>query len=587
MPRFKRMASVLLLMLLAACTKPAPPPSPNPPEVTKPAEPAGPQPPKGFDQWLQYMTAEEKVGQLLWFGLPGTTPSPEAQELIAQGKAGGFIFFGRQGTDPSVLRHLIDELQKLASSRGRFTPGLIISVDQEGGRVQRFLEQGFTPWPGAMAIGATGSEAYAEQVARAMAQELRQIGINLNLAPDADVNNNPANPVIGVRSFGEDPRMVSRLVAASVRGFRAGGVAATAKHFPGHGDTSVDSHLALPVVGHPIERLEKVELPPFRAAIEAEVDAILAAHVIFSAVATDGLPATLSPKVLQGLLKEQLGFKGLVITDAIDTMKAITDNYGVEKAIVMAVQAGADALLVTESFGRHSELHGILLKAVQNGEIPQARLDDAVRRNLELKARLGLLPGTKPSLPARTAEAQPSQLAAKVGADALTLVRNKHLPLKLTTDQMILAIGPGYAAKVTGTEGVLTALGAGLKAQHQNVQEVTLGYTPGAESLAAARALAAKASVIVYAVFNGHNSPEHQAFLKELIASGKPVIVVGMGEPYELTALPQIQTYIAAYGYQTPNLQGVGALTFGKAPAKGKLPVRIPGLYPLGHGLSL
>lgn len=586
MLRFARLWSALVaLVIFTGCSRPAPPSPPSPPS---PPESEANQPPRSIDQWLAYLSPAEKVGQLFWFGLQGITPSAEAQELLAEGKAGGFIFFARQGTDPAVLRNLTDQLQQHAAKRERFTPGLLISVDHEGGRVQRFLDD-FTPWPSAMAIGATRSEAYAEQVARAMAQELLSIGVNLNLAPVADVNNNPANPVIGVRSFGEDPQLVARMVSATVKGFRDEGLGGVAKHFPGHGDTNVDSHKELPTVGHAVDRLNKVELVPFRAAIAADVDAIMAAHVIFPAVATDGLPATLSPKVLQGLLKQTLGFKGLVVTDAMDTMKAITDHYGVENGLILALQGGADAVLITESFGRQAQLYGLVLKAVQDGRIPKDRLDDAVRRNLSLKARLGLLPGVK-SLqrsPAQSDAAQHRRLAQQVGADALTLVRNQHLPLKLNQEQMILALGPSYAAKVNGIDGVATALGAGLKAHHENVQEVTLDYTPAPESLAAARALAAKAAVIVYGLFNGQSYPGHQAFLKELLNSGKPVIVVGMGEPYELTAVPQIQTYVAAYGYQAPNLQGVGALLFGKAPAKGKLPVSIPGLYPLGHGLSL
>lgn len=579
----RRCAGLLALALavMAGCSKPAPDP---PPADSKPL------PPKGVEQWLKYLTPEEKVGQVIWFGLQGITPGAEAQELIQQGKAGGFIFFGRQGTDPAVLRNLTGQLQALAANQGRFAPGLLISVDHEGGRVQRFLTD-FTPWPGAMAIGATRSEAYAEQVARAMAKELLGIGVNVNLAPIADVNINPENPVIGIRSFGEDPQLVAGLVSATVKGFRAEGMGAVAKHFPGHGDTHLDSHLALPTVKHPLERLATVELVPFRAAMGAGVDAIMTAHVIFPAVATDDLPATLSSQVIQGLLKEKLGFKGVVVTDAIDTMKAITDTFGVEKGMIMALQAGADALLVTESFGRHQHLYGVILEAVKDGRIAPARLDDAVRRNLTMKARLGLLPGVKSPearLAGRTFSlGEHRKLALQVGADALTLVRNKHLPLDLKQDQMVLAIGPAYAGKVNGTDGVLTALGAGLRAHHENVQEVALGYTPSPEGVEAVRALAAKAAVIVYGVFNGHQYAEHQALLQELMATGKPVIVVGMGEPYELTALPEIQTYIAAYGYQVPNLQGVGALILARAPAKGKLPVSIPDRYPFGHGLSL
>lgn len=571
----------LAILLMAGCTKPA---SVN--NVSRSTS-------RDLDWWLKQLTLEEKVGQLFWFGLPDSTLGPETTQLIKEGKAGGFVFFARQGDDPAALRRLTEQMQALTLQRERPTPGLVISVDHEGGLVQRWMT--LTTWPGNMAIGATGSEAYAEQVAAAMAQELKAVGITMNLSPVADVNNNPANPVIGIRSFGEDPQAVGRLVTAAVRGTQSEGISAVVKHFPGHGDTSVDSHKALPSVAQPMERLKAVELVPFQSAIGADVDAVMAGHIIFPAVATDGLPATLSPKVLQGLLKEQMGYEGMVVTDAIDSMKAITDNWGLEHALVMAINAGADAVLVTDSFGRQADLYAAVLTAAKDGRISSERLDDAVRRQLTLKAKRGLLPaeGARPPIPADAAAVAAAvdseahrKLALHVGVDALTLVRNHDLPLKLTSDQMLLVIGPSYAAKVTETPGVATALGAGLKAEHPNVQEVTLDRRPTATQAATVRNLAAKASAIVYGVYNGQDYPEQQRLIKELIATGKPVVVVGMGEPYELTVLPQIQTYVAAYGYQIPNLQGVGALLMGKAAPKGRLPVSIPHLYPVGYGLS-
>jgi beta-N-acetylhexosaminidase len=591
-PRLLLSAGLALGLLTAGCSRPAPLPPKEPGGVTQP-QPT-PKEERTVDWWLKQMSVEEKVGQLFWFGLSDNTLSSETEQLIKEGKAGGFVFFARQGNDPVQLRQLTDRMQALTFQHGRPYPGLVISVDHEGGLVQRWTAP-FTTWPGNMAIGATRSEAYAEQVAAAMAQELTGIGITMNLSPDSDVNNNPANPVIGIRSFGEDPALVGKLVAAAIKGTQSQKISAVAKHFPGHGDTNTDSHKALPAVNHPWDRLDKVELVPFRSAIAADVDVIMSAHIIFPAVATDGLPATLSPKVLQGLLKDQMGYKGVVVTDAIDTMKAITDNWGLDKSLVMAINAGADALLVTESFGQQGALYNIVLKAVQDGTIPQARLEDAVRRQLTLKAKRGQLPaeGAKAAAPAEASAVLAAvnseahrQLALQVGSDALTLVRNKHLPLKLADEKLVLAIGPSYSAKATGTPDVFTALGAGLKAQHANVREVTMDRRPTAAQLESARQLAGQASAIVYSTYNPSDYPEQMAFIKELIAAGKPVIVVATGEPYDLTTLPEIQTYVAAYGYQTPNLQGVGALVFGKAPPKGKLPVSIPNLYPIGHGLS-
>jgi beta-N-acetylhexosaminidase len=591
LPRLLLSAGLALGLLAGGCSKPAPPAPPQQNQGTT-------QPPakeeRTVDWWMKQLTVEEKVGQLFWFGLADNTLSQESAQLIKDGKVGGFIFFARQGNDPVQLRQLTDGLQALTFQHGRPMPGLVISVDHEGGLVQRWTSP-FTTWPGNMAIGATRSEAYAEQVAAAMAQELTGIGINMNLSPDSDVNNNPANPVIGIRSFGEDPQLVAKLVTAAIKGTQSQNVAAVSKHFPGHGDTNTDSHKALPAVNKTLDQLEKVELVPFRSAIAANVDAIMSAHILFPAVATDGLPGTLSPKVLQGLLKDQLGFKGVVVTDAIDTMKAITDNWGLDKSLVMAINAGADAVLVTESFGKQASLYDLVLKAVKDGTIPQARLDDAVRRQLTLKSNRGLLPAEGAKAPAPVdyktvlaavdSEAH-RKLALQVGSDALTLVRNKDLPLKLTDNNLVLAIGPSYAAQVTGSPDIFTALGAGLKAEHANTKEVRFDRRPSAAQLDQARQLVAQASAIVYSAYDPRDYPEQIAFIKELVATGKPVIVIATGEPYDLTVLPEVKTYVAAYGYQTPNLQGVGAMVFGKASPKGKLPVSIPNLYPIGHGLS-
>jgi beta-N-acetylhexosaminidase len=588
----KQLLSVALIagLMASACTgggkKPTPPVSTPPVAETppKPAEPAG----RTVDWWMQQMSLEEKVGQLFWFGLPEAATTPEAEQLVKEGKVGGFIFFARQGNDPEQLRKMTGRLQALAKERQRPTPGLVISVDHEGGIVQRWGPPYFTTWPGNMAIGATRSEAYAEQVAAAMAQELSSVGVTMNLAPDVDVNVNPANPVIGVRSYGEDPELVARLATASIKGTQNQQVSAVAKHFPGHGDTAVDSHMAMPTVNHPMDRLEKVELVPFKAAMAAGVDVVMTAHIMFPAVATDLHPATLSQPVIQGLLKDKLGFKGVAVTDAIDSMKAITDNYGLERALVMAIQAGVDVLLVTDSFAKQASFHAQIVQAVKDGRIPEARLNDAVRRNLELKAKRGLLPetGAKPAAPAAVNSEANQKLSLQVGADALTLVRNKHLPLKLKPEQTVLAVGPSYGRQVTGTPDVRTSLGAGLAAVHPIVKEIALEKKPSAANIAAVKDAARTADVIVYGVANAKSYPDHQALIRDLIATGKPVIVVGMGEPYDLTSLPEIETYVAAYGYQDSNLRGVGALLFGQAPPKGKLPVSIPGLYPFGHGLT-
>lgn len=562
------LAATLPLLLVAACSKPAPSVPPGP-VTTPPIE--NPKPTdRTVDWWLAQMTTEEKVGQLLWFGLPGPEVSPEAAALVKEGKAGGFILFARNITDPDQVADLTGGLQRLTFERGRPTPGLFISVDQEGGLVERFKAP-FTSWPGAMAIGATGNPSRARDVGAAIAQELKAVGINMNLAPDADVTNNPANPVIGVRSFGSDPVKVGEFVAEAVKGTQAEGISAVAKHFPGHGDTGTDSHLALPVIQADRKRLDQVELVPFRAAIQTTVDAIMVAHIAFPALEPDGLPATLSKRIITDLLKGELGFQGVVVTDAIDTMKAVTDHWGKTESFIKAVQAGADALLVTESFGEQATLYDAVLQAARSGQITQERLDDAVRRSLTLKAKRGLLPAEGAQAPVAQHPVKLDteahwNLAREIGAEALTIVRKGGLPLKLSTEQNLLVVSP---SSLTTRNWGMTDLGLSLRDGHVNTTELLIDRTPTAEQAAAVRAAAGKAAAIVWAV----DSPNQAS--RALINEIKPDVFVGLGEPFDIATLPVDSAYLAAYGFRPTNLQRTGAVILGLMEAKGRLPVTL------------
>lgn len=282
------------------------------------------------------MSLAADAGQLFVIGFPGTEPDSDVESLIRDEGVGGVILFARNLVDPPQVRRLTAHLQSFSSALP-----LLIATDQEGGIVLRIGSDGAeaTPWPGAMSLGAAASADLTRRVGAGIARELRAMGINMNLAPVLDVNVNPSNPVIGVRSFGADPHRVAENGVAYIEGHHEAGVLATAKHFPGHGDTAFDSHLALASVPHAIDRLEAVELIPFRRAIAAGVDAIMTAHVAFPAVEPDpATPATLSPAVLTGLLRQRLGFDGLVITDCME-MKAIADHVGTVEGAVRAIAA--------------------------------------------------------------------------------------------------------------------------------------------------------------------------------------------------------------------------------------------------------
>jgi len=565
------------------------------------------------DRWLQKMTLEEKVGQLFMLGFQGRTISYELSRAIEGGRVGGVIIFERNVTDAAQLAELNAQLQAKARARG---PGLFIAVDQEGGPIAR-LRRGFTVFPSSMAIGATTSPELAYQAARQVALELAAVGINMNLAPVLDVNNNPANPVIGIRSFGEDPHLVGELGVAQLRGYRDGGIIAVGKHFPGHGDTAVDSHLGLPVVAYPRSRLEQVELIPFKMAIGDSIDAIMTAHIVFPAIdQTPGLPATLSPGVLQKFLRQELGFDGLIITDALDVMKAITDHFGKDKAIVKAVQAGADILLLAESFGEQEALYNILLDAVRRGEISEARINESVRRILKVKAKYGLLPGVAgsptggaqsrlpvsddPAAGKATTGIDPTtgsvstpaarDLAARIARQAVTLVRNEGglLPLKNLSGKRIVVFTPAIAGTYYNepATSLRSWIGETISRRHTLTWELQYSRRPTAAQVDKALEMAASADLVIFGSHNLNLEPEAIKFAQRIAATGKPMVLVALGNPYDLMVLPQIRMYLVTYGSEREVGEALAGVLFGEFHPSGHLPVTIPGLYPRGWGIT-
>ncbi|MER5420633.1 beta-N-acetylhexosaminidase [Streptosporangium roseum] len=344
---------------------------------------------------LARMSVEDKVGQLFMpvlYGSAADTVSGENQarfgvgtpaKAVARYRPGGVILFPWAGNVKNVRQvvALTNGLQKASPE----IP-LLIGADQENGRVSRMAPL-VTEMPGASVIGSTGDPSLARKAAKVTGTELRALGINLDFAPVADVNINPRNPVIGPRAYGSDPKKVAPMVAAAVQGFHDAGIASTAKHFPGHGDTNVDSHSGLPVIQHSLSQWNKLDAPPFAAAIGKNIDAIMSAHVVMPKLDPSGDPATLSKPILTGLLREKLGFDGVVSTDALD-MAGVRKKYGDGQVAVRAIQAGVDLLLMPPDFPK---AYGAVLAAVKSGKISTARLDQSVRRLLKLKAARGLL----------------------------------------------------------------------------------------------------------------------------------------------------------------------------------------------------
>jgi beta-N-acetylhexosaminidase len=329
---------------------------------------------------LDAARARRIAGRMLMVGFPGRELESATAALLRDIHPAGVILFSRNYESPAQVASLIDAAVEAADD-----PQLLVAIDQEGGRVNRFTAP-FTLFPGAREIGATANDYMAYEVGKAMAIELLASGVNVDLAPVLDVDSNPDNPVIGPRSFGPDPYLVSRMAMQMLSGMQDAGILACGKHFPGHGDTSEDSHLKLPSVDHGLDRLLEVELVPFADAVDAGIDMIMTAHVVVRGVDPER-PATLSSDILSGLLKTRMGYRGAVVTDDLE-MKAIADNFGRTEAALRAVGAGADLLLVCHTAGLQVEIRDALAAAIGSGEIGPERANDASDRVTALKKRV-------------------------------------------------------------------------------------------------------------------------------------------------------------------------------------------------------
>ena len=528
------------------------------------------------------LTLQQKVGQMFICGFDALTPNDHARTLIEEHKVGGIVYFRRNVQQLSQLAELSASLQAMAASGGQLP--LIISIDQEGGMVARIDHEGISRIPGNMALGATGSEEYSYQVARIGGQELRALGINMNFAPCLDVNNNPLNPVIGVRSFGEDPKAVAGLGSAAIKGYQEEGVSATAKHFPGHGDTSIDSHLGLASVPHDRARLEQVELYPFKRAIESGVDAIMTAHIAFPAFEPDGIPATLSHAVLTGLLREEMGFEGLIVTDCLE-MHAIAKEYGIPEGAVRSIEAGADCVLVSHTLSDQQAAISAVIEAVTSGRIPEERIDASVERILALKKRNADKAGTLEQVDLDLLNGRVKDYLKEIAGKGVTLVRdNNQLPL--AEGEPVLVYWPELlrATQVDEAWSRSYTLGDALTKRGSNVTEIRIGTDLSDEEVEQALKNAGDYSQIVVATYTSESRlPEGQRKLVEgLLSLGQgKLIVASTRNPYDLNDLPNIPAYLCCYE-NTPNyMDALADVLFGKVKPEGRLPVSLNDSHPI------
>ncbi|HSG46403.1 MAG TPA: glycoside hydrolase family 3 N-terminal domain-containing protein [Longimicrobiales bacterium] len=620
MSRWLRAVSLAVLALLSACAAgPDPDGVPGPDAAADRGEAFEPPPEevyldpgndRGFARepeegtWaretLAGMTLRQKIGQMMMpivlgdFAPKGTPGHDRIARLIEETEVGGVIVSVGSPIDVAV---------KLNDLQSHARVPLLVGSDLETGPGFRLngavhsptniVLGGATEFPNLMALGAADDAGLAYEMGRITALEARAVGIHLPFAPVLDVNNNPDNPIINVRSFGEDPALVARLGTAFIRGVQEHGAIATGKHFPGHGDTGVDSHLELPVIEATRARMDSVELVPFRAAVAAGMGAIMTAHISVPALnGGNGGPATLSAAVMDQLLRQEMGFDGILVTDAMD-MGAIERGWGREEAAIRAVEAGADIILMPPS--PTAAIEGIL-GAVAEGRIPEARIDRSVLRLLEAKERLGLHLNRTVNLDAIPWEVgipAHTEVADRVAREAVTLLKNERelLPLLGTRNARVLSLTYRRQADVLAGR----YFNAALRSRYPRLQ--TTDLTRDSEPAVYQRLLteARRSSLVVVSLYVTALSytgtvaipEETSAFIEALADAGIPHVVVSFGNPYLIREFPRAQSYLLAYSGSAVSQRAAGQALFGEIPVTGHLPTRIPPFFEIGDGLQL
>jgi beta-N-acetylhexosaminidase len=569
-----------------------------------PDTPAADSPGSSVAAAMQGMSLEEKVGQMfVLFAYGPKADAPDARntalygvatpaEVVRKYNPGGWIYFSARGnvTDPVQLATYSNDLQRAAIGTGVHVP-LLIATDQEQGVVVR-VGPPATQFGGNMAQGASRSVEDARTVGAVTGRELRAMGIHQDYAPVADVNVNPLNPVIGVRSFSSDPKLASDLTAAMTLGIEKDADAiATAKHFPGHGDTKDDSHFAIPTINHTKEQWDAIDAPPFKAAIAAGIDTIMTAHIVVPALDPSEDPATLSKPILTGVLREQLGFKGVVVTDALE-MAGVRAKYGDAEAVVRAIEAGADQVLLPPA----PDLQfNAVLDAVRSGRISEQRINESVARLLLLKVTRGVI--TKPFVDTSKVMSivgTPASLATaqRITDKTTTLVKNDASVLPLSKDpRSVLVTGWGVTTTQT-LAGRLAARGA-----TTTVRETGAAPTDAAIADAVAKSQANDLTVVLtmkaWDTTVTDKLAKQQKLVKDLLATGKPVVVVAVRDPYDIAYFDAAPTYLATYSFTGVAIESLAKVLYGEISPQGKLPVDIPvagdpstPLYPFGHGLT-
>lgn len=512
------------------------------------------------------MTLQEKIGQRLMTGFPGLEMSEEFRRAVREYKIGNVILFKENIVDCAQLKQLCSDIQDFV--RQETGHSAFIAVDQEGGIVTRLKEDGVNI-PGAMALGATGDPENAYKAAKLIGEELRALGPNFNFAPTVDVNCNPKNPVIGVRSYGDDPHSVAQFGVRAAQGFMDGGTLCCVKHFPGHGDTDQDSHLALPCVDKSMEQLEQMELIPFRAAVEAGVPAVMTSHILYPQIEPENVPATMSRRIMTGILREKLGFQGIIVSDGME-MAAIKANYGVCEGTLAAFRAGVDLVEITHGTLVACEAAQMILEAARNGGLDLEELDQSVQRILDAKEKW-----------IENAEVCDFDFAAaaeesrKLLEQTVTQIAPRPADFKFSENPLCIGC-EAYRTSLVGNVDEEKGNPFGLAAA-EALQGTCADMTrdPSREEI---EELVARAKIHGSAVVGTYNSvanPGQMALIRALVEANIPTAVAGLRAPYDLLDLPQGVWAFVVYENSRVSIQAAVKVLTGELIPTGKLPVKL------------
>lgn len=501
----------------------------------------------------------------LMHSFTGKTVPQAVLEGIADGTISSICLFSfnNVGT-PQGVRDLNMQLINAATENN--LPPPLIGIDQEGGQLQA-IGTGTTQLPGNMALGATRSEALAQQAGYVLARELLAMGINLNFAPSVDVNNNPQNPVIGIRAFGDDADLVGRLGAAMIYGMQNEGLLATVKHFPGHGDTGTDTHHTAPVVDFDLARVTDVELKPFREAIAAGVGVVMSSHIVYPAFDAE-YPATVSRKIMHDLLRDEMGFTGLNITDAMD-MYAVS-RYGTEESVKMALAAGVDLVCLA-----HVPDHIGLNKTLRQYENP-----DAINRIMAARHNI---PQNLPDIDVVNCT-EHQQIAQNIADKSITIVRDNanQIPLKPASDETlaVITVRPADLTPADTSSQVKIRLADAMQKRHEKILALDIPHQASNNDIDGILQAVAHVEKVIIGTISADTYREQAALVQALQDAGKQVIVIALRTPYDIIAFPYIETYLCAYGIRDTTTEAIAKVLFGEIIATGILPCEIPGIQP-------